>query len=80
MFFKKGVVKMLTKFTGKHLCRSLFFIKVADLRPATLLKKRLAQLLPVNFTKFLRTSFSQNTCRLLLKLMVHLVLTFITVW
>ena len=31
----------LTKFTGKHLCQSLFFNKVAALRPATLLKKRL---------------------------------------
>ena len=31
----------LRKFTGKHLCQSLFFNKVAGLRPATLLKKRL---------------------------------------
>ena len=29
------------KFTGKHLCQSLFFNKIAGLRPATLLKKRL---------------------------------------
>ena len=27
------------KFAGKHLCQSLFFNKVADLRPATLFKK-----------------------------------------
>ena len=53
MFYTKGALKMFTKFTGKHLCRSLFFIKVAGLRPATLLKKRVAQLLPVNFAKFL---------------------------
>ena len=38
---KKGVLRNFTKFTGKHLCRSLFFNKVAGLRPATLLKKRL---------------------------------------
>ena len=31
------------KFTEKHLCQSLFFNKVAGLRPATLLKKRLWQ-------------------------------------
>ena len=37
---KKGVARNFTKFTGKHLCASLFFNKVAGLRPATLLKKR----------------------------------------
>ena len=41
VFYKKGVLKNFTKFTGKHLCQSLFFNKVAGLRPATLLKKRL---------------------------------------
>ena len=29
---KKGVLRNFTKFTGKHLCQSLFFNKVADLR------------------------------------------------
>ena len=33
-----GVLKNLAKFTGKHLCQSLFK-KAAGLRPATLLKK-----------------------------------------
>ena len=52
---KKGLLKNLPKFTGKHLCQSLFFHKVAGLTsistelirkpirevtPATLLKKR----------------------------------------
>ena len=41
LFCKKGVFKNFTKFTGKHLCQSLFLNKVAGLRPATLLKKRL---------------------------------------
>ena len=36
---KKGVLRNFAKFTGKHLCQSLFFNKVAGLRPATLLKK-----------------------------------------
>ena len=40
-FMKKGVFKNFTKFTGKHLCLSLFFDKVTGLRPGTLLKKRL---------------------------------------
>ena len=38
---KNSVLKNLAKFTGKHLCQSLFFDKVTSLRPATLLKKRL---------------------------------------
>ena len=41
LFYKKDVLKNYAKFTGKHLCQSLFFNKVAYLRPATLLKKRL---------------------------------------
>ena len=35
----KGVLRNFSKLTGKHLCQSLFFNKVAGLRP--LLKKRL---------------------------------------
>ena len=31
VFCKKGVLRNFTKFTGKHLCQSLFFIKVAGL-------------------------------------------------
>ena len=38
---KKGVLKIFAKFTGKHLWQSLLFNNVADLRPATLLRKRL---------------------------------------
>ena len=52
------VLENFAKFTGKHLCQSLFFNKVAGLRPATLLKKRLwHRCFPVNFAKFLRTSY-----------------------
>ena len=44
------------------MCQGLSFNKVAGLRPATLLKKRLwNRCFPVNFAKFLRTSFLQNT-------------------
>ena len=44
------------------MCQSLFFNKVANLRPATLLKKRPGhRCFPVNFTKFLRKAFLQNT-------------------
>ena len=53
-FYKKGVLKNFAKFTGKYLCQSLFFNKVATLSP-------------VNFAKFITAPFSQNTSvRLLL--------------
>ena len=43
VFYKKSVLRKFAKLLGKHLCQSLFFNKVADL--------------PVNFVRFLRTSF-----------------------
>ena len=59
---KKGVLRNFAKFTAKHPCQRLFFSKVAGLRPATLLKKRLwDRCFSVNFMKFLRTPFAQNT-------------------
>ena len=61
MFCKKDVLTNFTKFTGKHLCWSLFLNKVAGLRPTTLLKKRLwHRCFPANFAKFVRTPFLQN--------------------
>ena len=65
---KRGVLRKLIKFIGKHLCQSLFFNKVADLRPAFSLKQRLwHRCFPVNFVRFQRTHFLQNTSgRLLL--------------
>ena len=61
-YMQKGVLRNFTKFTGKHLCQSLFFNKVAGPRSATLLKKRLwHRCFPMNLAKFLRTPFLQNT-------------------
>ena len=59
VFCKKAVLKNFTKFTGKHLCLSVFFNnKVAGLGPATLSKKRLwHRCFSVNFVKFLKNSF-----------------------
>ena len=64
---KKDVLRNFKKFTGKHLYQSLFFNKVPGW-PVNLLKKRLRHLyFPVNFVKFLRTPYLQNTSgRLLL--------------
>ena len=41
MSFKTGVLKHLAKVTGKHLCWSLFLIKLQDWRPVFSSKKRL---------------------------------------
>ena len=55
---KKGVPKNFAKFTGKHLCQSLFFRPQAS----NFIEKRLwLNSFPVHFEKFLETSFSQNT-------------------
>ena len=62
-----GALKNFAKFTGKQLCKSLFFNKVAGLRPVTLLKNRLWHwYFPVNFAKFLRTPFLNEPLRWLL--------------
>ena len=60
VFSKISVLKNFAKSPGKHLWESLFFNKVAGLRPWQ-------KYFPVNFAKFLRTPFLQNTSgRLLL--------------
>ena len=41
MLHEKVVFKTFEKFTGKHVCRSLFLNKVEDWRSETLLKKRI---------------------------------------
>ena len=61
VFCERGVLRIFTKLTGKHLCQSLFFNKVAGLR-----------CFPVNFMKFLRTPLLQNTSGRLLLLFYKL--------
>ena len=72
---KKGILRNFTKFTGKYLCQSLFFNKVAGLSPATLLKKRLwHRCFRVNFARFTRTPFlTEHPWWLLLYLLKKLV-------
>ena len=59
MFCEKGALKNFAINSQENTCaRVSFFNKVAGLRPATLLKKRLRhRCFPVTFTKFLRTTF-----------------------
>ena len=62
VFYEKGVLNIFAKFTGKHLCKSLFFN-----RPATLFNKRLWHRgFPVNFEKFLRAPIFIEDLRWLL--------------
>ena len=64
-YIKKMFFKNFVKFIGKQIYRISFFDRVAGLQAATLLsKKRLpCNCFPVNFSKFLRAPFLQNTFR-----------------
>ena len=80
---KKGVLKNFAKSTGKRLCRSLSFNKVAGLRSAASLKKRLwHRCFSVNFAKSLRTPMYRthlDDCfsgRLLLKFQTYIYIYF----
>ena len=56
---REDVLRNFAKFTGKHLCQGLF---VSGPKACNFIKKRLwHRYVRVNFAKFLRTSFSQNT-------------------
>ena len=64
---KKGVPKNFAKFTGKHQCQSLLFNKVAGLRSATFLEKRLwHSCFFANFAKLLRIPILKNISERLL--------------
>ena len=59
---RKGVLRSFTKFTGKHLCQSLFFNKVDSVLVKFYIKNgTLAQAFSCEFAKFLRTPFLKNT-------------------
>ena len=66
MFCKICVLKNFVKFTGKKLCQSPFFNKVAGLRPVTSLKKRLWQMFSCEFREIFRNTFFTEHLRWLL--------------
>ena len=67
VFYKKAVKRNFAKLTIKHLRRVVFFNKVRCCRSAASLKTRLQRrFFLVNFAKFVRTTFFQNTTRRLL--------------
>ena len=57
VFCKKGVLKNFAKFTGKHLCQSLFFNKVVGGTCSFIEKKTLAQVFPCEFCKIFKHTF-----------------------
>ena len=62
MFFKTGVLKNFGIFTGKHLCWSLFLIKLLAWSPATVLKRESTQVFSWEYYEVFKNSFFlQNT-------------------
>ena len=64
VFCKKGVLRNFTKFTGKHLYQSLFFNKVAGLRPQAcnfIKKETLAQAFSYEYCEISKNTFSHRT-------------------
>ena len=67
LFCKKDVLKDFAEFTGNYSRQRLFF----DKKLCNFIKKRLQRgCFPVNFPKFLRTLFLQNTSGRMLQLLV----------
>ena len=61
MSFKIGALKNFKIFTGKHLCWSPFFDKVAGFQARNFIKKRLQRkCFPLNIAKSLRTAFKKH--------------------
>ena len=61
---KKGVLRNFAKFTGKHLCQSLLFNKVAGLRPKAcnfIKKEILEQVLSCEFCEISKNTFFYRT-------------------
>ena len=64
VFCEKGVLRNFSKFTGKQVCQSLFFNKVADLRPQAcnfIKKETLAQVFSCEFCQISKNTFFQGT-------------------
>ena len=59
MFYKKGVLKNFTKFTGKFLYQGLFFKKVAGLACKFIKKETLAQVLSREFYEIFKNPSGQ---------------------
>ena len=66
VFCEKGVLRNFTKFTGKHLCQSPFFNKVAECpkmvkHTVKILQETLAQEFSSEFCEIPKNNFSYRT-------------------
>ena len=61
VFCKKGVLRNLTKFTGKYLHQSLFFNKVAGGACNLFKKETLAQVFACEFCQISKNTFLHRT-------------------
>ena len=57
VFCKKDILRNLVKFTGKHLCQSLFFYEVAGGARNFIKKETLAQVFSCEFWKYSNNTF-----------------------
>ena len=73
MFYKKAVLKNFALFKGKHLCWSLFWIKLQAFRTATLFKRDFNTGVFLRILRnFLKTLILKNICkRLFLDLVIN---------
>ena len=60
VFYKKGVLRNFIKFTGKHLCRSPFLIKLPEACDF-IRKETLAQVFSCEFSEISKNSFLYRT-------------------
>ena len=79
IFFKIGVIKNFSNFTGKYLCWSIFLIKLQTWRPAALLRRgsNTGVFLEIDEI-FKNTFFTEHLWWLLLKLNICFSCRFIT--
>ena len=61
VFCEKDVLGNFAKFTGKHLCQSLFFNKVAGAACSFIKKETLAQVFSYEFCEISKNTFSHRT-------------------
>ena len=62
VFCKKGILKNVANFTGKHLCWSVFLIKLQAWRLAVSKLSTLTDVFPCKSCKLLRTPTLKNIC------------------
>ena len=61
LFCKKCVLRNFAKFTGKHLCQSLFFNKIVGLACNLIKKETLAQVFSCEFCEVSKNTFPYRT-------------------